>query len=299
MTTANLLNSNSALNSQTEKVQRHDLPLDSKGMAFGSMTPILASLLPESEEKKNEVRRELVNAGYYEPHAWHNMAATRYLGIIVPIISCLVLLVVMPGRMELPLMAAIVFLPIIGWSVPRLIVRSQASNRLSEMEHGLPDMLDMLNMCVSQGLPLLPSLNRVSRELKDVYPALSKELSIVVEQADLGTTEQALKNFANRVDLPEVHSFTSLLIQTEQMGTNVADALIDYSDNIRASLQQRADERANSAAFKLLFPTVLCLMPAVYLFLLGPAIIELSDFFYGGGYDAVEAGASAARDFSQ
>ena len=299
MTTANLLNSNSALNSQSEKVQRHGLPLDTKGMAFGSMTPILASLLPESEDKKDEVRRELVNAGYYEPHAWHNMAATRYLGIIVPIIACLVLLVVMPSRLELPLMAAIVFLPILGWSVPRLIVRSQASNRLSEMEHGLPDMLDMLNMCVSQGLSLLPSMTRVSRELKDVYPALSKELSIVVEQADLGTTEQALKNFAKRVDLPEVHSFTSLLIQTEQMGTNVADALIDYSDNIRASLQQRADERANSAAFKLLFPTVLCLMPAVYLFLLGPAIIELSEFFYGGGYEAVEAGASAARDFSR
>lgn len=299
MVTANILSSNSRLSEQATKTHRHDLPMDTEGMAFGPVTPTLAALLPESDEKKKEIRKELVNAGYYEPHAWHNMAATRYLGIIVPVIVCLTLLVVMPSRFEMPLMAAIVLLPLIGWSVPRLIVRGQASDRLAEIEHGLPDMLDMLNMCVSQGLPLLPSLNRVSRELKDIFPALSKELSIVVDQSDLGTTEQALKNFSDRVDLPEVHSLTSLLIQTEQMGTNVSEALIDYSDNIRASLQQRADERANSATFKLLFPTVLCLMPAVYLFLLGPAIIELTDFFYGGGVEAIEAGAAAARDFAR
>jgi tight adherence protein C len=87
--------------------------------------------------------------------------------------------------------------------------------------------------------------------------------------------------------VPDVHSFTTLLIQTERMGTSVSQALTDYSDNMRESLRQRADEKANTATFKLLFPTVSCLMPAVFLFLLGPAIIQLSDFFTGGGSDVV------------
>ncbi|MEQ9071055.1 MAG: type II secretion system F family protein, partial [Gimesia chilikensis] len=82
-------------------------------------------------------------------------------------------------------------------------------------------------------------------------------------------------------------SFATLLIQTDQMGTDVTSALQEYSDNMRESLQQRADEKANKATFKLLFPTVYCLMPAIYIFLLGPAIVELSDFFHSGGRDSL------------
>ena len=71
------------------------------------------------------------------------------------------------------------------------------------------------------------------------------------------------------------------MVQTEQMGTSMSQALTEYSDGMRDSLRQRADEKANKAAFKLLFPTVLCLMPAVYIFLLGPSIVKLHKFFSG------------------
>jgi tight adherence protein C len=118
----------------------------------------------------------------------------------------------------------------------------------------------------------------VTEELEGVHPALHKELAIVSDQARVGGMRQSLENFSRRIELPEVQSFTSLLIQTDRMGTSVSSALTEYSDNIRASLKQRADEKGNQAAFKLLFPTVLCLMPAVYLFLLGPSILELADF---------------------
>ena len=130
-------------------------------------------------------------------------------------------------------------------------------------------------------MTLITALKRVTSELRTVFPALSQELMIVAEQAELGTLEQALKNFSRRVDAPDVHSFTSLLIQTERMGTSVSVALGDYAENMRESLRQRADEKANKATFQLLFPTVLFLMPAVYIFLLGPSIIKLTDFFAG------------------
>ncbi|HVJ85808.1 MAG TPA: type II secretion system F family protein, partial [Caulifigura sp.] len=178
---------------------------------------------------------------------------------------------------------------ILAWSLPTMWVRTRAKARLEEMGRGMPDMLDLLNMCVSQGMTVPTALARVSKELDPVYPALAKELKIVTDQARVGTLDQALRGLSNRVDIPEVHSFTSLLIQTERMGTSMSEALTEHSDNMRESFRQRADEKANAATFKLLFPTVLCLMPAVFMFLLGPAMIELNDFFTGRGQEILNA----------
>ena len=99
------------------------------------------------------------------------------------------------------------------------------------------------------------------------------------QQAEIGNLPQALRNFGYRIESPEVNSFTSLLIQSETTGTSIARALSDYSDSIRSSLKERADARANAASFQLLFPVALLLMPSVFLFLLGPAIVQMSDFF--------------------
>jgi tight adherence protein C len=267
---------------------------DRNSLIFGPITEPLASLLPEGEEQKKEITKELKHAGYYSPFSWHNLAAIRYLGIMLPILVCGALLVVVPPAAEFYVIIAMIVLPILGWSMPRLIVRGKAQDRLAKIENGMPDMIDMLNMCVSQGLSLLPSLKKVSTELTDVHPELSSELKIVTRQAEVGNIHHALDNFAHRVESPEVHSFTSLLLQTEQMGTSVSEALMTYSDSMRESLKQRADHRANTASFKLLFPTVLCFMPAVFLFLMGPAIVEMSEFMYGKGRQSLNQNTNEA-----
>ena len=261
---------------------------DRRSRIFGSMTEPLAALLPTTKEQETSTKKELVQAGYFSPFAWMNLSAIRYLGIMVPLIVCGILLLFVPPQYEFYVIVAAIVLPIMGWGLPRILVRSRGKERIAKIEHGMPDMIDMLNMCVSQGLSLVPSLRRVSTELTGVHPELSKELNIVARQAEISTVEQAFMNFNKRVDSTEVHSFTSLLLQTEHMGTSVSDALTTYSDNMRENLKQRADEKANTSSFKLLFPTVLCFMPAVFLFLLGPAIVELSDFFYGPGRQALE-----------
>ncbi len=260
-----------------------ELPFaDESDYVFGPITPSLAVLLPESQAKRQIIKKELIEAGYYEPHAWHNLAAIRYLGLMLPLILFGIPLAFYPGT-EWIWLPAMVAGSIMGWAIPRLVVRSQAAKRKAEIEQALPDVLDLLNMCTSQGMTLRSGLARVAWETADVYPAISNELRIVTTQANIDTLEHALVNMNERIDLPELHALSSLLIQTERMGTNVSDALTDYSDGMRATLQQRADQKANTATFKLLFPTVLCLMPAVYMFLLGPAVVELSDFFKGGG----------------
>ncbi|HVJ68729.1 MAG TPA: type II secretion system F family protein [Caulifigura sp.] len=262
---------------------------DDSDYVFGGITPSLAELLPEADDRKDSVAASLKNAGFYSAHAWHNLAAIRILGIVLPIFICGALLLFVPERLEPYVIGALVVLPILGWSLPTMWIRTRAKARLEEMGRGMPDMLDLLNMCVSQGMTVPTALARVSKELDPVYPALAKELKIVTDQARVGTLDHALRGFSNRVDIPEVHSFTSLLIQTERMGTSMSEALTEHSDNMRESFRQRADEKANAATFKLLFPTVLCLMPAVFMFLLGPAMIELNDFFTGRGQEILNA----------
>ena len=267
---------------------------DGQGL-FGPATPALAALLPESAAKRDAVTRELRRAGYYHPHAYRNLSALRYVGIMVSLILCGALLLLVPSRFELPVLAAAIVLPSLCWALPWVYVRNRAADRTSEIEVAMPDMLDMINMCVGQGLTVTEALRRTSRELSGVSPALAQELAIVHEQAQFGSLTQALENFRDRVDVPDVQAFTSLLIQTDRMGTSVSAALSEYSDNMRENLRQRSDVKANQSTFKLLFPTVFCLLPAVYLFLLGPAIIEMSNFFDKGGLSEFRTDTSQFR----
>lgn len=267
--------------------------------AFGGLTPALASMLPDSPQRQDEARTELATAGFYQPHAFENLAATRYLLMMLGLIIGGVALILVPQRLEWLAVISIIALPLLGWALPRLYVRGQAGERRRQIEQGMPDLLDMLNMCVSQGLTITDSLRRILRDLRGPYPALAQELRIVTEQASLAGLPTALNNFSKRIDIPEVHSFTSLLNQTERMGTSITDALTSYSDTMRESLRQRTDEKGNRATFRLLFPTVFCLMPAVYLFLLGPAIVELSKFFYEGGRASLDQGSGAIQRLNE
>lgn len=266
------------------RIEPHQVPgADTSDLVFGTATSTLAVMLPESPERIEKSKQELMAAGFYGPHAMMNLSAVRYLAIMVPLMIFGTFLVLAPPWAEMYAVIGLVLVPLLGWSLPRIYLQNKGSERIRQIEQAMPDMLDLLNMCVSQGLTVTESLTRIGQELRPVYPALSQELRIVGEQARLGTLEQALMNLNQRLDVPDVHSFTALLIQTERMGTSISQALSGYSDSMRTTLQQRADEKGNKAAFKLLFPTVLCLMPAVYLILLGPSIVAIHEFVNGDG----------------
>ncbi|MEO2015566.1 MAG: type II secretion system F family protein [Fuerstiella sp.] len=256
-----------------------ELPMSEDDMVFGSVTPALAEMLPESESRSDSQRQHLAAAGYHSRAAWINLNAVRFVLAFLTLIIGGFSLLLAPPQMETVLLGFIVLGPVLMWALPPLVVTSKASERKIDIERGLPDVLDMLNMGVSQGLTVAASLRRISGEIGGVHPALSQELSIVNQQAEVGSLNHALRGFSNRIDSSEVASFTGLLTQSESTGTSIAQALKDYSDSMRASLRERADAQANAASFKLLFPTTLCLMPAVFLFLLGPAIVDLNNFF--------------------
>lgn len=260
---------------------------DGSDYVFGPATSTLSAVMPSSDVERTN--KELTRAGYHQPHAMQNLQAVRFMMLfgVFFLGGCAVILV--PQQLELFAMLGTIGMAGLVWAVPRIFLQNKATERTSQLERAMPDMLDMLNMCVSQGLTIPDSLKRISKDLQPVYPALATELLIVVHQAEVGNLQISLDNFADRVDVPEVDSFVSLLNQSERMGTNVSDALTEYSNTMRESLRQRTDEKANKAAFRLMFPTVLFMMPAVFGFLMGPAILELQEFFDDGGLDALSA----------
>lgn len=276
------------------KVLPGDIPSNLDDYVLGPSTPAFAALMPLTDRARTE--NELSQAGFYQPHALQNLSAIRFFGILISLIFFGVLFMFVPPVLEIPVAIAALVVPMLCWAVPRVLIQNRATDRKSEIERAMPDMLDMLNMCVSQGLTIRASMHRISDDLRPVYPVLANELAIVSRQTEIGNLRVALNNFADRVSVAEVDSFVSLMNQSEQMGTSISDALTEYSNTMRESLRQRTDEKANKASFNLMFPTVLFMMPAVFMFLMGPAILELQDFFDEGGVENLQQGSNAIQN---
>ncbi len=276
-----------------------ELPVEEEDLAFGSATPALAQMLPETKKRKDRQRQDLLAAGYHSRASWLNLNSTRFVLAFLSLLLVGLGLIMAPPAAEPYLLAAVIAAPLVAWALPPLIVSSRASERRTNIERGLPDILDMLNMGVSQGLTVQSALRRIGPEISAAHPELAEELSIVNRQARMGTLRQALHNFAQRIDSPEVTSFTSLLIQSDATGTSVTRALTDYSESMRSTFRERADARANAASFKLLFPITLCLMPSVFMFLLGPAVVTMSDFFGGTATELLEGRQNAMSTLDQ
>lgn len=254
---------------------------DRPGLVFGPLTGVAAALLPSSRELRNALGHELKQAGYYVPRAVDQFLAIRNALVVgwMTLVATTIAAAYDPDRdFTLPILGVGVVVVLLLYSLPRLWLQSNASRRVQRIQNGLPDALDMITMCLTGGLPLQPALERVGREIRAVHPDLGLELEIIRRQAEAHTLENALSQFAERINVAEIKSLAALVTQTERLGTNVATALRDYSDSIRRSFRQRAEEQGNKNSIKLLLPVTLCLAPPVYILLLAPAMLELRDF---------------------
>jgi tight adherence protein C len=164
---------------------------------------------------------------------------------------------------------------VFGWVAPTFVVASIANRRKREILRALPDALDLMVVCVEAGLGINQALQRVADEIAIVSPALGEQMGLVNLEIRAGTPrDDALRNFANRTDLDDVRSLTTVLIQTERFGTSVAQALRTHSDTLRTKRRQRVEEASAKTAIKMLFPLVFCIFPALFLIILGPGILQ-------------------------
>ena len=220
------------------------------------------------------LRRRLARAGYTSPTAMLVFAGATVATPVIFALAALTLLDISTGCILGLVVAAI------GYLLPGLVLGRLTELRKREIREGLPDALDLFIVCVEAGCGLDQAIVKASDELGLTYPALAYELRLITTEIRAGKTRmEAFKNFAARTLVDDVQSLVSLLVQTDKFGTSIAQALRTHAETSRTKRRQDAEERAGKIGVKLVFPLVLFLFPALYIVILGPAVISFVRVF--------------------
>jgi tight adherence protein C len=165
-----------------------------------------------------------------------------------------------------------------GFMLPGILIKNQAQKRLQEINYAFPDALDMMLICVTGGIGLEQTVNRIADEIAEHSPILAEELGILsAEMAMLSDRRSALQDFARRVGSGAARSFATALIQAEQYGTSVSQAMRTMSEELRDSRMQEAERKAASLPPKLTVPMILFFLPVIFVVILGPAVLQAMD----------------------
>jgi tight adherence protein C len=168
---------------------------------------------------------------------------------------------------------------LVGWMGPTSAVRRKADARLYQIDYDMPELIDLLVVTVEGGLGLNASLQLASERIKG---PLGEELRIAIQEQRMGLSQlQALENLQNRVPTPAVRSFVRAMVQGERLGVSIGQILRSLALEMRKRRRAAAEERAQKAPIKILFPLVFMIFPAMFVVILGPAVISVFNAFNG------------------
>ena len=249
--------------------------LRTTGTSIGSMVKQFERVVPKSAAETSVVQQRLIRAGFRKDSALSFFYSSK---LIVPLALCAVVFFTGVGKGN-PLFLYVAAVGL-GYLLPDFWLGRKIKSRQGEVRLALPDVLDMLVICVEAGLGLDQATSRTAQELWAAHPALCDEMNIVVLELGAGRARSdAWKHLSERCDVPSVRSLVSTLIQAEQYGTSVSKTLRTYSDVLRTQRIQQVEEMAAKTTVKLIFPLVLFIFPCLFLVTLGPAAIIMADAF--------------------
>jgi tight adherence protein C len=229
----------------------------------------LAKMPRGASSKATRLQRRIDAAGWKDPDAASYYALAE---MAVPVMLGLVPLALL-GR-EGWVLAAV--MAVSGYLLPDLVLTRAIRKNQRAIQDGLPDAIDLIVVCVEAGSSLDQALLRASDELEIALPALASELRVVTNEIRAGKPRlEAFQGLARRVDVEDVRALVTMLTQTDRFGTSIALALRTHANTSRTKRRQRAEERAAKIGVKLVFPLALCLVPALYVVVLGPVVIRI------------------------
>lgn len=243
-------------------------------------------LLPDDSSQRQGLQQRLIEAGIYSPSALPCLAVVRLLLIAAP-----VLLSLSAAATRLVGGSSALLGGTLGASAGVLIPNAWLAQRKRKRQRifwkSLPDLLDLMVACLEGGLSFEAALQRVTEELRLAHPLLAGELSLVQREMHLGQLPHAaLRHFADRCGMETIRTLSTLIDQSRRLGTGMGEALRVHADMLRSQREQRAEELAQKASVKILFPTLLFIFPAILLVLAGPAAIQLAEKLVGPGPSA-------------
>jgi len=262
----------------TANVQAAVIPDDSPGADIAQrLASPLNKLLPPSATEAKKTQRLLMQAGYRS-----NEAPIIYRGIHVismiglPVVSAAVSTYLATAFSTVLIVMMVAF--VMGFFLPPFFLKKSIKKRQRDLRWGLADALDLMVVSVEAGLGLNAAMMKVSSELKDVHMAVAAEFELANLEIRVGRDrDEALRNLAERTGVDDLRSLVAMLIQTDKFGTSIAKGLRVFSDSLRTKRRQRAEQEAQKAAVKLLFPLACFLFPTLFIAILGPAALNLID----------------------
>lgn len=172
-------------------------------------------------------------------------------------------------------------LAIAGYLMPTLWLDRRADQRKTAIFQSLPDVLDLLTVCVEAGLSLDAALIKTVEHFQDRDNPLIKEINTVTLEVRAGRARfEALRDLAERTMVEDINSFVTMMIQTEKFGTSAGKTMRSYADSLRIKRKQLAEERAAKTGVKMLFPLTFCVFPALMVVMLAPAVYKILALFH-------------------
>ena len=229
------------------------------------------------EANRSTMRRRLIQAGFMGPNAVRTYYAVRLImTVALPLAFVFVGPLVLPDMNNQKIIIIAMILCVAGLYLPSSWLARRIANRQRAIAEAFPDALDMMVVCVEAGLGLDASFNRVGSELTRSHPALATQLALVSLELRAGKSRSdALRNLSERIGLDEVNSFVTLLIQSDNLGTSISQALTVHADEMRTKRMLRAEEQANKLPVKLTIPLLLFILPCMVTVIMLPAIITI------------------------
>ena len=276
---------------ETLKSQVGDVPVSLREQAlarsFGerALQPLLSvltgtvkRLTPSQTRRKLE--HKLALAG--QPTFWDpdKIVGAKIIGGVVGFVAALAVAssVGATGGIRLLVVGFITF---IGYYAPILILDHKGDARQAEMRKMLPDTMDLLTISVEAGLGFDAALVQV---INNVPGPLAQEFARLLQEMRLGRSRvQAFKNLADRSEVEELDSFIIAMVQADTFGVSISKVLRAQALELRTKRRQRAEEAAQKVPIKILFPLIFCILPTLFVFILGPAAIRIADNFLGLG----------------
>ena len=240
-------------------------------------------LEPKDQEEMSAARLQMTRAGYRGKHAVRTFHAIQFMMGIICLVFGVIYALMQAGSADVSTtkLAMYVIGPgCLGYYFPKYWVQRRVDARQAEIQNGFPDALDMLLVCVEAGQSLDQGIIRVSKELKTGYPALGEELEIVSQEVKAGKDKPTvLKGFAERSGVQDVASFVTVMIQSQQFGTSIAEALRVYAGEMRDKRVMRAEEAANKLPTKMTLGTMMFTVPPLLMILVGPSVYDMMQLF--------------------
>ena len=234
----------------------------------------------EQSADYTQTRARFFRAGLRKANTPALFWGTKFL-LAFSLSACFFLGIIFLKPVETPTkLLASILLALSGYFLPDIWLHIKTSARKNKIIEGIPDLLDLLVVCVEAGMGLDSAIYRVAQEIKLSNKVLGDELNILNLEIRAGKSrEKALRNLAERVDIEDIRSLVTLLIQTDKFGTSIGQALRVYSDSFRTKRYQKAEEIAAKLPVKLMLPLILFIFPSIFVAIMGPAAIRVYQVF--------------------